>query len=120
MRANFAIVLATLAGFGLGDLSSTLQSCTEETSTEAVAKCVLGKLPEEFYTESFEVFRERFNKTYTSDAEKTKRFGLFKNNFVKVLTHNNAGKSYTQKITNFSDLTEKEFNDKYLTNFSGP
>jgi len=49
------------------------------------------------------------NQTYSSKAEHDKRFEIFKDNMEKIKAHNQGEHSWTMGITQFADLTTKEF-----------
>ncbi|CAJ1961890.1 unnamed protein product [Sphenostylis stenocarpa] len=52
----------------------------------------------------------QYGRSYANDAEKEKRFGIFKENLEYIEKFNNAwNMSYTLGLNKFSDLTEEEF-----------
>jgi len=55
-------------------------------------------------------FQARFNKTYSSTEEMTRRFGIFRENLAKyqILQEKNPRARFG--VTKFSDLTDEEFN----------
>ncbi|KAK7332033.1 hypothetical protein VNO80_28779 [Phaseolus coccineus] len=56
----------------------------------------------------------QFERAYTDDAEKEKRFKIFVENLEYIEKFNNAGnKSYTLGLNQFSDLTVEEFIASY-------
>merc|ERR1719285_1243017 len=59
---------------------------------------------------ALESAQERHN-FYRTKAEHDKRFEIFKENMEKIREHNNGGHSWTMGITQFSDMTSKEFKD---------
>ena len=54
-------------------------------------------------------FSARFGKTYGSKSEHNSRFETFKQNYLKMKTHNDLDKGFKLGINKFSDLTEEEF-----------
>nr|AWJ76692.1 v-cath [Lymantria dispar multiple nucleopolyhedrovirus] len=64
----------------------------------------------------FESFVENYNKNYTSDWEKNKRYSIFKDNLHEINAKNgNAtdGPTATYKINKFSDLSKSELIAKF-------
>ncbi|KAK3912549.1 Putative cysteine proteinase [Frankliniella fusca] len=63
----------------------------------------------------FRDFMQRFNKTYSSDAELQKRFHIFKSN-LKIIDELQKGEQGTAHYgpTIFADLSPREFKEKYL------
>merc|ERR1719285_1082158 len=57
---------------------------------------------------SLESAQERHN-FYRTKAEHDQRFEIFKENMEKIRDHNNGNHSWTMGITQFSDMTSKEF-----------
>jgi len=49
------------------------------------------------------------NDLYKTKSEHDKRYGIFRENFDKIIEHNNGGHSWTMGITQFSDMTADEF-----------
>ena len=116
-------ILLSMVGFAVvraQKLNESLEECTKLETQEAIARCVVGKLPDQFFDDAFEVFQQKFNKTYSNDEEKKTKLSLFKENFLKVVAHNHSGKSYSMKINKFSDLSEEEFKKAYLSDLPGP
>ncbi|KAI4296990.1 hypothetical protein L6164_036903 [Bauhinia variegata] len=61
-----------------------------------------------------EKWMEKHERTYADDAEKQKRFKIFKENLQYIESFNNAGnKSYKLGLNKFSDLTAQEFIASY-------
>ena len=56
----------------------------------------------------FEIFKQKFNKTYKSRAQEAHRFAIFKNNLAYINHHNiqalNGTYTFTIGINSFSDL----------------
>ena len=63
----------------------------------------------------FAEFIQKFNKVYSSDEEKQKRLGIFRENLKKIgeLIRNELGTG-EYGLTMFADLTKEEFSSKYL------
>jgi cathepsin L len=58
----------------------------------------------------FDSFTLRYNKTYTTDAERQKRFAIFVSNVAYINSFNAAGNAtYSLGINQFADLTNAEF-----------
>jgi len=69
--------------------------------------------PEEYWAGwkkflSLESVKSR-SQTYSSKAEHDKRFEIFKNSMEKIKLHNEGEHSWTMGITQFADMTPKEF-----------
>ncbi|BBN02595.1 cathepsin F [Marchantia polymorpha subsp. ruderalis] len=62
----------------------------------------------------FELFKQKFKKTYSGPEEHAYRFGVFKDNLLRALEHQALDPSAKHGITKFSDLTEEEFESRYL------
>ncbi|KAK6797329.1 hypothetical protein RDI58_005031 [Solanum bulbocastanum] len=57
-----------------------------------------------------EMWMTRFGREYKDDAEKAKRFNIFKDNVDYIESINKAGiRSYKLSINGFADLTNEEF-----------
>ncbi|KAF9412244.1 hypothetical protein HW555_009187 [Spodoptera exigua] len=74
--------------------------------------------------EHFERFIQDFNKQYTSEEEKQTRFTVFKENLKRANTFNAQSEHASFGITQFMDLTVKEFVSRYTgldanLNFTG-
>lgn len=70
--------------------------------------------------EAFKIFQNKYAKSYTK-ANEPIRFHAFLENMKKTIVmnkkHSLSGGNAIFGITQFSDLTEKEFQEKYLSNF---
>lgn len=62
----------------------------------------------------FELFKRKFGKSYSGPEEHAHRFGIFKSNLLRALEHQALDPSAKHGITKFSDLTEEEFEARYL------
>lgn len=64
------------------------------------------------------IFQLTFSRAYETPSEEKLRFEIFKTNFETINKHNsryNKGEvSYTLGVNQFADLTDEEFEDKYL------
>ena len=58
-------------------------------------------------------YQKQYNKSYSLD-EIEHKFQNFKINLDKIFTHNSKFSNYTLGINQFSDLSEKEFKEKYI------
>ena len=56
----------------------------------------------------FTNFIQKYNKNY-DDTEFVNRFHIFKDNFVKIMTHNSQNNDWKMEINKFTDLTSVEF-----------
>ncbi|CAH8267994.1 unnamed protein product [Arabidopsis lyrata] len=57
----------------------------------------------------------RFNRVYSDDSEKTSRFEIFKKNLKFVESFNmNTNNTYKLDVNKFSDLTDEEFQARYM------
>ncbi|CAJ1978781.1 unnamed protein product [Sphenostylis stenocarpa] len=68
------------------------------------------RLPEAFSSERHETWMAQYGKVYKDDAEKEKRFQIFKNNVQFIESFNAAGgKPFNLSINRFADLHNDEF-----------
>ena len=102
------------------EVSNEVSKCTTIKERNVMAKCIVDSMPVTFFLKSFEVFKENFKKKYSNEPEHLKRYYIFKENYKKVLTHNLKDVSYKQKVNQFADLSEEEFDRTYLSNFGPP
>ncbi|XP_050503752.1 crustapain-like [Diabrotica virgifera virgifera] len=69
--------------------------------------------------EQFNVFMQRFNKSYPSVEEEMKRFKIFQDNLRSIEEHNRKFKrrevTYSITVNRYSDLTQEEI----LANITG-
>ncbi|VFR00889.1 unnamed protein product [Cuscuta campestris] len=66
--------------------------------------------------EEFERWMVLHERKYEDESEKEKRFEIYKKNKEYVESFNRAGNhTYTLGINGFSDMTNEEFADKYLS-----
>lgn len=56
----------------------------------------------------YQIWKEKYNKTYDSDLNDY-RFNIYKNNYKRILEHNNKKSSYNLGENQFMDLTFEEF-----------
>jgi C1A family cysteine protease len=63
---------------------------------------------------AFNVYQEKFDKTYDTPVEHAYRLAIFYNSLKRIEAKNKLGLSHTSGINHFSDLTKKEFKAKYL------
>ena len=67
----------------------------------------------------WEQFKAQFNRIYLTEDEETLRFGIFLDN-LKIVDQRNTGElliggSAVHGITRFSDITQLEFEEKFLS-----
>ncbi|CAH8317208.1 unnamed protein product [Eruca vesicaria subsp. sativa] len=62
----------------------------------------------------FSLFKSKYEKTYATQAEHDHRFRVFKANLRRARRHQLLDPSAVHGVTQFSDLTPKEFRRKYL------
>jgi len=73
-------------------------------------------LSEVSHWKDFTHFQERFQKEYATLEELEKRFSIFRNNFISILSHNaDVGQNFTMGINQFTDLTSAEFKAQYVS-----
>jgi len=73
---------------------------------------VMASNEEDF--DKFVQFKNKYQKIYSSRAETTLRATIFAQNLKKIEKHNKSGSSWTMGITEFSDLTDAEFESIYV------
>ncbi|KAI4367265.1 hypothetical protein MLD38_023022 [Melastoma candidum] len=62
----------------------------------------------------FSIFKRRFRKSYASPEEHDYRFSVFRSNLRRARRHQKLDPSAVHGVTQFSDLTPKEFRRTYL------
>ncbi|KAI4375688.1 hypothetical protein MLD38_013529 [Melastoma candidum] len=62
----------------------------------------------------FSIFKRRFHKSYASPEEHEYRFSVFRSNLRRARRHQKLDPSAVHGVTQFSDLTPKEFRRTYL------
>nr|AHZ41191.1 cryptopain-1 [Cryptosporidium cuniculus] len=61
------------------------------------------------YRKSFEEFKKKYHKTYSSMEEENQRFEIYKQNMNFIKTTNSQGFSYVLEMNEFGDLSKEEF-----------
>jgi len=79
---------------------------------------VASALTEQEYEDQFVNWMLANAKTYTTE-EFFSRYDIFKKNVDLINEHNSGKHSYTLGLTSFADLTQDEFQAKYLGGLSG-
>jgi C1A family cysteine protease len=75
-------------------------------------------LDEEDEWKQFTLFQDKFNKKYDSMEDLEGRFQIFRSNVRNIILHNlDHTQNYTMGINQFTDLTQEEFRDKYVTGY---
>merc|ERR1712168_234601 len=65
--------------------------------------------------DQFLQFEAKFSKVYASEAERTQRFDIFRENLKEISQHNQRPNvSYRKGINQFADLTAEEFRTVHL------
>ena len=65
---------------------------------------------------TWEEFKETFGKSYNSVEEEAYRKSVFENNVKKMDKNNKSqNKKHLQEVTQFADMTHKEFKSMFLT-----
>nr|AKO90284.1 cathepsin O [Tigriopus japonicus] len=72
---------------------------------------------EGFLSREFQLFEAKFGKKYASIGERQSRYNIFKQNVAKIQQHNLSGKSWTESITQFADMTHEEFVSQRLNGY---
>ena len=62
----------------------------------------------------FDKWAMKHGKVYNAASEKNFRFKVFMKRYLEIMIHNAQKKSYTVGLNKFSDMTEEEFEAKYL------
>lgn len=93
----------------------TKLSCTSKQRKQVQSVNQFKRANNGVLLELFTDFMSKYNKTYSSDEEKQKRFHIFKANMLKI-NHLQRTEQGTGKygVTQFADLSVKEFKQKYL------
>ena len=113
MRKILSIILITI----LINKKNAL-NCSNIQNLKNKYLCQIEKFPDSFFQKAFNFFKEIFSKKYFSESEEKKRYKIFKENYKKILVHNLTNSSFKQEVNNFTDLTENEFERKFLSNFA--
>jgi len=69
------------------------------------------------YCAAFETFVTKYSRSYSDEAEKERRFNIFKTNYQFIEDHNSKQKSYVLQVNKFTDLTPDEFASSYMGGF---
>ncbi|KAG6413425.1 hypothetical protein SASPL_126134 [Salvia splendens] len=62
----------------------------------------------------FTIFKSKFSKSYASQEEHDHRFSVFKANLRRASRHQKLDPSAVHGVTQFSDLTPREFRNRFL------
>lgn len=62
----------------------------------------------------FAMFKSKFSKSYASQEEHDHRFSVFKANLRRASRHQKLDPSAVHGVTQFSDLTPREFRNRFL------
>ncbi len=111
MKNIFNIVLAFLA------FSMVLNVLIQNTK-EDLRKSILSSLYNEPKKEQFKVFHFLFKKKYDLNSEEgLMRYKIFKSNLRFIQETNSKNLTYKLGLNDFADLTDEEFEKKYMTIF---
>jgi len=75
----------------------------------ALLACAMAASPEEQWS----AWKTRYGKAYASEAEETARFGVFKDNLVRIAELNSRGDGAYYSANQFADLSAAEFDGNY-------
>jgi len=64
--------------------------------------------------EEFQNFKKSFGKVYKTQSEEERRFAIFADNLKDITTHNAGSSTYKRGVNEWTDLTQKEWEDLYL------
>ena len=70
--------------------------------------------------EQFELFKQKFNKKYSSESENYERYQIFKQNLDEIKNLNQKFRHAKFGINKFSDLTDSEFKSQNLMDLPYP
>jgi len=80
--------------------------------------CLALKLDHTTLMSRFSEFKKTFNKEYSCEDEETRRFSVFSENLLAAEKHNaRRMKSYTRGINMWSDMTQEEWENMFLTGY---
>lgn len=123
-KLRFLLLLAVFATLLAGSVSGVRDGISMVTDeTEALSKYddemlgggLLDSASALFNVEArFESFMRKHRKTYSGLHEKAHRLGVFKSNLLKAVEHQVMDPGAVHGITQFSDLTEEEFETRYM------
>ena len=67
---------------------------------------------------NFQIFQKIFDKNYNSIEDYVYRFEVFRKNLNVIVQHNlEKGNNFTMNINKFTDLTDYEFKNKFISGF---
>jgi len=85
------------------------------TNSQASSNLRGSALGEINHWKEFSLFRQRFNKDYSSNEDLESRFEAFRSNMISIIQHNAVSEqNFTLGINQFSDLTPEEFKALYI------
>ncbi|KAK9713920.1 hypothetical protein RND81_06G059100 [Saponaria officinalis] len=113
MASFFPLTLSILALLSLSSVLATdddilIRQVTTTSTADDIDSMLLHA------DHHFSLFKSEFNKQYSSQEEHDHRFGVFKANLRRAKRHQALDPSAVHGITKFSDLTPKEFKEKFL------
>eukprot|EP01016_Furgasonia_blochmanni_P050771 TRINITY_DN78_c0_g1_i3.p2 TRINITY_DN78_c0_g1~~TRINITY_DN78_c0_g1_i3.p2 ORF type:complete len:408 (+),score=142.12 TRINITY_DN78_c0_g1_i3:65-1288(+) len=101
--ATIAVVAACCAFLFVNSNNTVQQTLLEDNNVES------------WVYDLFTHWTEKHEKLYGSVEEKNYRLQVFRDNVLKIKSHNNQNKSYSLTVNKFADLTSEEFKARYLT-----
>lgn len=86
---------------------------SKQTTFQGLFTKPYAKLSEETLKEIYENFKLMYHKNF-ANMDDVYRFNIFKKNLKKIEEHNSKASSYKMAITEFSILTDEEFESEFL------
>lgn len=119
MEAKRDHSITCLARVSLFLFALTLSSAHESTTVHDIARKLKVGDNELLRTEKkFKVFMENYGRSYSTEEEYLRRLGIFAQNMVRAAEHQALDPTAVHGVTQFSDLTEDEF-EKLYTGVNG-
>ncbi|KHN00877.1 Cysteine proteinase 15A [Glycine soja] len=119
MEAKRDHSITCLARVSLFLFALTLSSAHESTTVHDIARKLKVGDNELLRTEKkFKVFMENYGRSYSTREEYLRRLGIFSQNMLRAAEHQALDPTAVHGVTQFSDLTEVEF-EKLYTGVNG-
>jgi cathepsin F len=109
-RAFILALLLGISAMGALYLTSTPQKISL-FQTHLYGEADLEDIEKEYIN-----FIAKYQKSFGSKSETLSRFQVFKDNYRAIKAHNSLGEAapFTMEINKFADMSNKEFEDKYI------